>query len=90
MRFYYVNSFNTVRFYCVKSFSTVRFYCAKSFSTVRFIMLTHSVTTTHTFVFCILYFIHFVVQMGISPMGNSGRFPPRKASQLQQSRATQS
>ena len=26
------------------------------------------------------YFLHFVFPMGISPMGNSGRFPPRKAS----------
>ena len=28
--------------------------------------------------FCILYFLHFAVPMGISPMGNSGRFPEGK------------
>ena len=34
----------------------------------------------HNEFFYILFFVHFVVPLGISPMGNSGRFPPRKAS----------
>ena len=34
----------------------------------------------HFFVFCLFFVIHFFVPMGLSPMGNSGRFPPIKAS----------
>ena len=40
-----------------------------------------------SFFFLIFFFLHFVVPMGISHLGNLGRFP--KESQLQQSRATQ-
>ena len=35
-----------------------------------------STTTSLAFVF--LYFVHFVVPKGVSPMGNSGRFPQGK------------
>ena len=30
--------------------------------------------------FILFYFVHFAITMGIYPMGNSGRFLPKKAS----------